>query len=190
VYLLLVIHHTFMWNRVFQNSWIWLFQVFLWGLLRGRWHRGMLCVHGFFHPFEFRNLGEMVCIMSIITIKSARVFIPNIVVVLPLSFVIIVPLGVLVSLILVPPSRMVLLGAISSWSWVTIVSIFSFILGIIRVMGQIFRIQLFKILNLLNGRGLNKINVGMWVSLWRSNRLWRTEKWKVVLFWGFMPYGI
>jgi hypothetical protein len=33
---------------------------------------------------------------------------------------------------------MVLLGVISSWSWVIIVSIFSFLLGIIRLMGQDF----------------------------------------------------
>jgi hypothetical protein len=74
------------------------------------------------------------------------------------------PLGGLVSLILVSPNGMVLLGVISSWSWVVIVSIFPFILDIIWMMGWIFCFQLFKSVNLLNGRGLNKINTGMWLS--------------------------
>jgi uncharacterized protein with PQ loop repeat len=154
---------------VLKYGWGWLLQVLLWGLLRGKrcwrtWH-----VHGFFHPFEAYNLGEMVCIMSILTTKNAREFSPNIVVVLPLSFFIIVLLGVLVALILIAPSGMVLLGVISSWSQVIIVSIFSFIFGIIRLMGQIFHIQLFKSMKLLNGRGLKKINIGMWLSVWRRN---------------------
>jgi hypothetical protein len=38
--------------------------------------------------------------------------------------VIVSPLGVLVSLILVAPNRTILLGVISSWSWVVIVSDF------------------------------------------------------------------
>jgi hypothetical protein len=121
--------------------------------------------------------------MSILTIESAREFCPEIVVVIPWSFVFIVPFGVLVALILVSPSGMVFLGVISSWSWVIIVSFFPFLLGIIQMMGQIFRIQLFKIPKLLNGRGLNKINVGLWVSLWRSNWLYR-------LVWGVNPYGV
>jgi hypothetical protein len=91
----------------------------------------MLCIHGFFHLFEVIKLGEMVCIMSILTTESIREVSPNIVVLLPLSFVIIFPLGVLVALILIVPSGMDLLGVISSWSWVIIVSIFPFLLGII-----------------------------------------------------------
>jgi hypothetical protein len=71
-------------------------------------------VHGVFHLFEVRNLGEMVCIVSILTTESAREVSSKIVVVLPLSFVIIFPLWVLVALILVSPSGMVLLGVISS----------------------------------------------------------------------------
>jgi hypothetical protein len=184
VYLLLGIHHTLVWNRILQNDLRWLLQVLLWGLPRGRRHWGTLCVHGFFHLLEVNNLGAMVCIMSILTTKSAREVSPKIVVVLPLSFVIIVPLGVLVALIIFAPNGMVLLGVISYWSRVTIVSIFPFILGIIRLMGRTFLIQLFKSLNLLNGRGMNKINVGMWVSLWRRNWLWRIGKWKVWIFLG------
>jgi hypothetical protein len=116
------------------------------------------------------NLGTMVSIMSILTTKSTREVRPEIVVVvLPLEFVIIVPLGVLVSLILVAPKGMILLGIIFSWSWVIIVSVFPFLLGIIRLMCRIFRIQMFKSMKLLNGRGLNKVNIGMWLSMWRRN---------------------
>jgi hypothetical protein len=139
----------------------------------------MLCIHGLFHPFEVRNLGTMVSIMSILTTETIREVRPEIFFVLPLSFVVIVSLGVLVALILVPPNEMVLLGVISSWSWVIIVLVFPFMFGFIRLMGRIFHIQLFKILNLLNGRGLQKINVTMWVSLWRRNQLWRTRKRKI-----------
>jgi hypothetical protein len=174
VYLLLGIHHILVWNRVFQNGRRWLFQVLLSGLLRGRRCWRTLRVHGFFHPFEVRILGAMVSIMSILTTKSAREVCLEIVVFLPWSFVVVVPLGVLVA-----PNGMVLLGVISSWSQVIIVSVFTFLLGIIQLMGRIFRIQLFKILKLLNGRGLNKINADMWVSLWRSNKLGRIRKWKI-----------
>jgi len=56
----------------------------------------------------------MVGIMSILTTKSAReVRLKVFVVVPPLVFVVIVPLGLLVSLILIFPSRFVLLGVIS-----------------------------------------------------------------------------
>jgi hypothetical protein len=104
------IHHILVWNRVLQHDRGWLLQVLLWSLLRGRrrwttWH-----VHGFFHPFEVINLGTMVSIMSILTTKSTREVLPKIfVVVLPLSFVFIVPLGVLVA-----PSEIVWLGVIST----------------------------------------------------------------------------
>jgi hypothetical protein len=102
----------------------------------------------------------------------------------PLAFVVIVPLGVLVNPILVSPNRLVLLGVISSWSWVIIVFVFHFLLGIIRLMGRIFHIQLFKSMKLLNGRGLNKFNTDVWFSLWRSNQLWRTRKWKIhIVLW-------
>jgi hypothetical protein len=143
------------------------------------------CIHGFFHPFEIVNLGKMVSIMSIFTTKSAREVSLE-VIVLPLSWLIVIvsPLGVLVSLILVAPSGMVLLGVISSWSWVVIVLVFPFLLGIIRWMGWIFHIQLFKSLKLLNGRGLKKFNTDMWLSWWRRNWVWRTRKWKIwIILW-------
>jgi hypothetical protein len=73
------------------------------------WH-----VHGLFHSFDVRNLREMVSIMSILTTKRAREVFPKVVVViLPLDFVVSVPLGILVTLILVAPSRLVLLGVVS-----------------------------------------------------------------------------
>jgi hypothetical protein len=118
--------------------------------------------------------------MTMLTAKGTReVRLEVVVVVPPLAFFVTSPLGVLVPLILVSPSKLVLLGGVSPWSSVITVSIFPFILGIIQLIGRIFRIHLFKILKLLNGRGLNKVNPSMWFSLWRSNGLWRTRKWKV-----------
>jgi hypothetical protein len=61
----------------------------------------------------------MVIIMSIHTTKSTREVSPKIVVVHPWSFVVVVPLGVLVA-----PNEMVLLGVI-------IILVFPFLFGII-----------------------------------------------------------
>jgi hypothetical protein len=69
---MLGIHHTIVWNRVFQNSQRWLLKILLWGLLKGRRCWRTLHVHGFFHLFEIRNLGEMVSRISILTTESAR----------------------------------------------------------------------------------------------------------------------
>jgi hypothetical protein len=110
VYLLLGIHHTLVWNRILKNGRRWLLQVLLRGLLRGRQCWRMLCVHGFFHSFEVGNLGAMVSIMPILTTNFAMEVRPNIFIVLSLSFVILVPLGVLVALILVYPSYSCPLG--------------------------------------------------------------------------------
>jgi hypothetical protein len=113
----------------------------------------------------------MMSIMSILTTYSAREVIPK-VVVLPLSWLIVIgsPLGVLV---LVAPTGMVV-GAIPSWSYVVIVSFFPFLL-----MSQIGHIKLLKCMNLLNGKGLNKVDADMWLSWWRINRLGRTKKWEI-----------
>jgi hypothetical protein len=108
VFLLLGIHHTLVWNRVLQNDRRWLLQVLLWGLLRGGRHWSTLHIHGFFYLFEVDNLVAIVSIMPILTKESTREFRSEIVFVLPWSFVVIVPLGVLVA-----PSGMVLLGVIS-----------------------------------------------------------------------------
>jgi hypothetical protein len=104
-----------------------------------------------------------VSIMTILTAKGTREFCLNIFVVVPLAFVVISPLGVLVPLVLVSPDRLVL---VSSWSEIIIVSMFSFISGIVQLMGWIIHIKLFKILILLNRRRLRKINPSMWLSLW------------------------
>jgi hypothetical protein len=62
--------------------------------------------------FKVTNLREMVSIMAILTAKGTREVCPKIVVVLPLAFVVISPLGVLIPLILVAPGRLVLLGVV------------------------------------------------------------------------------
>jgi hypothetical protein len=145
---------------------------------------GTRSVHEFFHPFKVNNLGEMVSIMAILTTKGTREVCLDVVAILPLVFVVIASLGVLIPLILISPSRLVLLGVISSWSNIIIVSVFSFLFGIIRLMGRIFHIQLFKYLKFLNGRGLNKVNPSMWLSLWWSHGWGGTRKWKVqIILW-------
>jgi hypothetical protein len=169
----------------------WFLQILLWGLLRGRRRWRTWSVHGLFHPFEVINLGVMVSVVSMLTTKRAREFCLEVVVVFPpLAFVVIFPLGVLVTLILVAPSRLDLLGFISFWSSVIIVSIFSFLLGIIQLMGRICRIQLFKSMKFLNGRGLNKVNTSMWLSMCRRNQMWRTRKWKIWIFFWQRSIGI
>jgi hypothetical protein len=68
-----------------------------------------------------------------LTTKGTREGGPNIFVVPSLMFVFVSPLGVLIPLVLVAPSRLVLLGLVlvSSWSQIIIVSIFYFLSGIV-----------------------------------------------------------
>jgi hypothetical protein len=141
----------------------------------------MWSIHRIFHPLKVSDLGEMVSIVTKLTTKGSWEGGPNIIVVPSLMFFVVAPLGVLIPLVLVAPDRLVLLGLVlvSSWSRIIIVSIFSFLFGIVRLMGWIFCVHLFKILILLNGRGLKKINPSMWWSLWWSHRLWGARKWKV-----------
>jgi hypothetical protein len=120
-------------------------------------------------------------IMTELTTKGTREGGSNSIIISPLMPIVIAPLGVLIPLILVAPSRLVLLGVIPTLTWVAIVPVFSFLFGIIRLMGWIFRIQLFKILILLKGRGLNKIHPS--VRVWGSHGLWRTREWKVWIMW-------
>jgi hypothetical protein len=120
-------------------------------------------------------------IMTELTAKGAREGSSNSIVIYPLTPIVIAPMGILIPLILVAPSRLVLLGVIPALTWVVIVLVFSFLFGIIRLMGHIFRIQLFKILILLKGRGLNKIHPG--VRVWGGHGLWRTREWKVRILW-------
>jgi hypothetical protein len=122
-----------------------------------------------------------VSIMTILTAKGTREVCPNIVFVLPLEFVVIAPMGVQIPLVLVSPDRLVLLFF---WSWIIIDSIFSFLSGIVRLMGWISRIQLFKILILMNRRGLNKINPIMWLSVWGRKGLGGAREGKVqIILW-------
>ena len=120
-------------------------------------------------------------IMTELTTKGTREGGSNIIVIFPLTPVVISPLGVLIPLILVAPSRLVLLGVIPALTWVDIVPVFFFLFGINRRVGQIFHIQLFEILILLNGRGLNKIHPSM--RMWGSHGLWGTRKWEVRILW-------
>jgi hypothetical protein len=124
----------------------------------------------------------MMSIMTELTTKRTREVGFDIIVIYPLTPIVIFPVGVLITLVLVAPSRLVLLGLIPSLTWVIVVPISSFLFGIVRWVGQIFHIQLFKILILLNGRGLNKIHPSM--RMWGSDGLWGTRKWKVQILWG------
>jgi hypothetical protein len=120
--------------------------------------------------------------MTEITTKGTRKVGFNIIVISPLTPIVIAPLGVLISLVLVAPSKLVLLGLIPALTWVVVVPVSSFLFGIVRWVSHICRIQLFKILILLNGRGLNKIHPNM--RMWGSHGLWGTRKWKVWILWG------
>jgi hypothetical protein len=120
-------------------------------------------------------------VMAELTTKGTREVGFNIIVISPLMPIIIAPLGVLIPLVLVAPSGLVLLGLIPALTWVVVVPVSSFLFGIVRWMGRIFRIQLFEVLILLNGRGLNKIHPSM--RMWGSHGLWGTRKWKVWILW-------
>jgi hypothetical protein len=120
-------------------------------------------------------------VMAELTTKGTREVGFNSIVISPLTPIIIAPLGVLIPLVLVAPSGLVLLGLIPALTWVVVVPVSSFIFGIVRRMGRIFHIQLFEVLILLNGRGLNKIHPSM--RMWGSHGLWGTRKWKVQILW-------
>jgi hypothetical protein len=134
-----------------------------------------------FQPFEINDLGAMMSVMAELTTKGTREDGFNIIVISPLAFIIIAPLGVLVPLVLVAPSGLVLWGLIPALTWVVVISVPSFILGIVRWMGWIVPIQLFEILVLLNERGLNKIHPRM--RMWGSDGLWGTRKWEGWILW-------
>jgi hypothetical protein len=100
----------------------------------------MLSIHRVFHPFNIIDLGTMMSIVIELTTKGTGEVGSKVIVIFSLTFVVVSPLTVLSPLILVAPSRLVLLGVISALTWVVIVLIFSFIFGIIRLMGWICRI--------------------------------------------------
>ena len=69
-------------------------------------------------------------IMTELTAKGTREVSSKIIVIFPLTSVLISLLGVLIPLVLVSPSRLVLLGLILSLAWVVIVLVSSFILAL------------------------------------------------------------
>jgi hypothetical protein len=155
--------------------------ILLWCLLRGRLCKRMGKTTKVFQPFEISDLGEMVSVMTELTTKGTREVYFNII--SPLAFFIIAPLGVLVPMVLVAPSGLVLWGLIPALTWVVVIPIPSFLLGIVRWMSWVCYVQLFKILVLLSSRGLNKIYPRM--SMWGSHGLWRTRKWEVWILWWY-----
>ena len=120
-------------------------------------------------------------VMAKLTKNGTREVGFNIIVISPLAFIIISPLGVLVPLVLVASSGLVLWGWILTLTWVVVIPVPSFLLGIVRWMGWIGHIQLFEVLVLLNDRGLNKIHPHM--RMWGSHGLWGTRKWEVRILW-------
>jgi hypothetical protein len=66
----------------------------------------MWSIHKLFHPFKVIDLGVMVCIVTKLTTNGTREGGPNIVVVLPLAFVVVSPLGVLIPLVLAALDRL------------------------------------------------------------------------------------
>jgi hypothetical protein len=134
-----------------------------------------------FQPFEINDLGEMMSVMAELSTKGTREVGFNIILISLLAFIIISPLGVLMPPVLVASSGLVLLGLIPTLTWVIVIHVLSFLFGIVRWMGWIGRIQLFKILVLLNDRGLKKIHPRM--RMWGSHGLWGTRKWEVWILW-------
>jgi hypothetical protein len=65
-----------------------------------------------FQPFEINDLGAMMSVMDKLITKGIREYGFNIIVISPLAFIIISPLGVLVPLVRVAPSGLVLCGLI------------------------------------------------------------------------------
>jgi hypothetical protein len=71
-----------------------------------------------------------VSVMAELTTKGTREYGFNII--SPLAFIIIIsPLGVLVPLVLVAPSGLVLWGLIPALTWVVVIPVPSFLLGIV-----------------------------------------------------------
>ena len=126
---LLGVYHTLMWNRILQHGGRGLLYVLLWCLLRGRRCGRMWKTTRVFQPFEINDLGEMMSVMVELTTKGTREDSFNII--SPLAFIIISPFGVLVSLVLVALSWLVLWGLILALTWVVVIPIPSFLLGIV-----------------------------------------------------------
>ena len=128
-------HDTLMCNRILWQDGGLLLHVLLWFLLRGGLCRRRGKAPRVFESFEISDLGAMVSVMTELTTKSTRVDGFNII--LPLTFVVVAPLGVLIPLVLVARSRLVMLGLIPTLTWVIIIPVSSFLFGIVRWMGWI-----------------------------------------------------
>jgi hypothetical protein len=100
----------------------------------------MWSIHRVFHPFKVSDLGEMMSIMTKLTAKGTREVGSKVIIIFPLAFFIIAPMRVLVPWILVSPSELVLLRMFPSLPWIIILPFFSFLFGIIRLMGQVVHI--------------------------------------------------
>jgi hypothetical protein len=182
LHVLLGVYHTLMWDRILQHGGRGLLHVLLLCLLRGRLCRRRGKAPKVFQPFQISDLGEMLGVMTEHATKSTRVDGFNIIP--PLAFVVIVPLGVLVPLVLVAPSGLMLWGLIPALTRIVVViPVPSFPLGIVRWMSGIGCVQLFKILVLLSSRRLNKIDPCM--RMWGSHGLRRTRKGKVGILWWY-----
>jgi hypothetical protein len=177
---ILGVYHTLMWNRILQHGGRGLLHILLWFLLRGRLCKRMGKTTRVFQPFEISDLGAMMSVMDLTT-KGTREDGFNII--SPLEFVIIAPLGVLVPLVLVAPSGLVLWGLIPALTWVVVIPVPSFILGIVQSMSWVGCIQLFEVLVFLSSRGLNKIFPRM--RMRGSHGLWGTRKWEVRILWWY-----
>jgi hypothetical protein len=121
LHVLLGVYHTLMWDRIWWQDGRGLLHVLLWCLLRGGLCRRRGKAPRVFKPFEISDLGAMVSVMTELTTKSTRVDGFNIIP--PLAFVVVAPLGVLVSWVLVAPSRLILLGLIPALTWVVVVPV-------------------------------------------------------------------
>ena len=91
----------------------------------------MWSIHRVFHMFKISDLGAMMSIITELTAKGTREDGFNSIVISSLTPVVIAPLGVLIALIIVVPSRLFLLGVIPALTWVVIVPVFSFLFVII-----------------------------------------------------------
>jgi hypothetical protein len=88
--------------------------------------------------------------------------------------IIISPLGILVTIVLVSPYKGVYLLGVSTLSLVGVVLVLTLLPIFVGLIRWICHIQLFQGLKLLNGRGLNKVNAFLLLSMWCGNKLWRT----------------
>jgi hypothetical protein len=81
------------------------------------------------------------------------------------------PLWILVTMVSVSPCSGVFLSGVSPLSLVGVVLFLTLFYIIVVLIRWVFHIKLFKGLNLLNGRGLNKVNACLLLSMCWGNKL-------------------